>query len=46
MYRMLLVALIVLAALWAVADLDARIIKHDGRLTVAVGNARVDAVRR
>jgi len=46
MYRVLLIALIVLAALWAVADLDVRVTQHDGWLAAAVRNATVDAVRR
>jgi len=46
MYRVLLVALIVLSALWAVADLDVSVIKRDRRLTATVQSSNVDAVAR
>ena len=36
MYRVFLIALIVLAALWAVADIDAKVVRRDGPLTIAV----------
>ena len=36
MYRVLLIALIVLAALWAVADIDAKVVQRNGPLTAAV----------